>query len=592
MLKDAHIRNGQRGFLSRRPVLAWALVAFSLCLFAGRAGTADAAILSVPVLPVSAHEGKSATEPLLIARKKRAGPRKRIRKKAQRRRKIRNRNVRKPAHNRPSRDKPDRNRPGKDKPDRDKPDRDRPNHDKTDRDDPKNTNTVDRTPDRRPTNLVCIGGRVKAGQCGCRNKTIRRHIGPRVFGCARVGRPLVLPVISQSAPIRPSATAAAATDQSSAGSVQPDFAPDEVLVTVNRTTLDSVDDAVAQSFGLEIVGRWIIDHIDARLVRYRIPDGRAVPQVVAAMQGDPRVVAPQPNYYYRPQAGEAKHLSADLQYALTKVDIASAHKLAHGRGARIAIIDSAIDGSHPDLEGAVEAAFDAVVEKAAPPDDHGTAIAGIIRARGQLRGIAPEARLLSVSVYETTGAKGAIAATTSNLLRGVDWALARRARVINMSLAGPHDALLERSIDAAYRERAIIVAAAGNAGAKAPPAYPAAYGQVIAVTATDVADRLYASANHGGYIAVAAPGVDILAPSLNHAHQLQTGTSFAAAHVSGIVALMIERDPALSVEAVRQALMKAAGDLGAPGRDNRFGAGRADAFRSLGLVDQTKQAER
>ena len=149
--------------------------------------------------------------------------------------------------------------------------------------------------------------------------------------------------------------------------------------------------------------------------------------------------------------------------------------------------------------------------------------------------------------------------------------------------------LLRRAIIAAYGKRAIIVAAAGNGGARAPSAFPAAYDEVIAVTATDVADRVYASANRGDYVAVAAPGVDILAPALKRAHLLHTGTSFAAAHVSGIIALMVGRAPKLAAGSVLDVLGKTAGDLGQPGRDEVFGAGRVNAFKSLTLIRKSRR---
>ena len=143
---------------------------------------------------------------------------------------------------------------------------------------------------------------------------------------------------------------------------------------------------------------------------------------------------------------------------------------------------------------------------------------------------------------------------------------------------------METSVASAAGRGAIIVAAAGNGGAKAPFAYPAAYPEVIAVTATDIADHLYPNANRGRYIAIAAPGVDVLVPSGDHAHQLVSGTSYAAAHVTGIVALMIERNPSLTASAARLALSAAAVDLGPPGPDDQFGAGRVNAFASLQAI--------
>jgi subtilisin family serine protease len=127
----------------------------------------------------------------------------------------------------------------------------------------------------------------------------------------------------------------------------------------------------------------------------------------------------------------------------------------------------------------------------------------------------------------------------------------------------------------------VVVAAAGNGGADAPPAYPAAYDDVLAVTATDSADSLYAQANQGTYIDIAAPGVDVLSPSLDSAYSMTSGTSFAAAHVSGVVALMLSRNPGMKPADIRRALKAGAADLGKPGIDAEFGAGLVDALSAL-----------
>jgi subtilisin family serine protease len=129
-----------------------------------------------------------------------------------------------------------------------------------------------------------------------------------------------------------------------------------------------------------------------------------------------------------------------------------------------------------------------------------------------------------------------------------------------------------------------MVAAAGNAGAKSPPLYPAANRNVIAVSATDAQDRLFAASNRGGHIAVSAPGVDIFLPAPDEKYQITSGTSFSAAYISGLVALLLERNPALKPAEVRAILMKTARDLGVPGRDDLFGAGEADAYAAVSAV--------
>jgi subtilisin family serine protease len=171
--------------------------------------------------------------------------------------------------------------------------------------------------------------------------------------------------------------------------------------------------------------------------------------------------------------------------------------------------------------------------------------------------------------------------TTFNILKGLDWAAAQGARVVNMSFAGPADPRLKDALDQAYKKGMVLIAAAGNAGPKSPPMFPGADKSVIAVTATDPNDALFSGANRGDYVAVAAPGVDILAPAPDGAYQFTTGTSVASAEVSGIAALLIERNPALTPADVRRILMGTAKDLGPKGKDRDFGAGLVDAARAV-----------
>ncbi len=250
----------------------------------------------------------------------------------------------------------------------------------------------------------------------------------------------------------------------------------------------------------------------------------------------------------------------------------------------VAVIDSGIDANHPGLEGAVLEVLDVTDKGDAAPQDHGTAIAGIIRARGQVQGIAPDAELLSVRAFAQSDDAGSNAATTIGILRGIAWAVEKRARIINMSFSGARDPLMAQGVAAAHERQVIMIAAAGNYGPDGPAAYPAAYDEVIAVTATDIADRLYVRANRGNYIAIAAPGVDVLVLALDHAHLVRSGTSYAAAHVSGILALMLEHQDKLTADEALWALTAAAHDLGPDGWDDEFGAGRTDAAKTLRLV--------
>ena len=436
--------------------------------------------------------------------------------------------------------------------------------------------------ERNPPSIhvVCIAGRVHGGSCLCEGG--RRELGGSVFACGSAPRGPVTLAGAAGRPLPPTQPPAppTAAQQQQQTTSQPQFVPDEVVVRMARTMPEAVDLAIAQTHGLQLLERSTIELIGIRLVRYRVLNNRPLAAALTALQADPRTLAPQLNYYYQHLQGGADPGNG-LQYALVKLDVARAQAFARGGGTLIAVIDSGVDYTHPDLRGSVVEAFSGVT--AAASDPHGTEISGIIAAHGIVRGVAPEANLLDVRVFASDRGRPSTA-TTFNIVRGIDWALSKRARVLNMSFAGPSDALLEASIKAAAANGAITVAAAGNGGPRAAPAYPAAYPGVIAVTAIDVADRPYTLANRGNYISIAAPGVDVLAPSGNHAHQIVSGTSYAAAHVSGIVALMVERYPTIDAEAARLALTAAAVDLGPPGRDDQFGAGAVNAFAALRAV--------
>jgi subtilisin family serine protease len=302
----------------------------------------------------------------------------------------------------------------------------------------------------------------------------------------------------------------------------------------------------------------------------------------------------QPNYLYTPaQEGTAQPASAPpntpvtaadpAQYALAKLRLGEAHGVATGDKVVVAVIDSGVDVDHPELAGVIAGSFDALDSKEGP-QAHGTGVAGIIAAHARLLGAAPKVHILAVRAF------GSSQGSTFSILKGLDWAVAHNARVINMSFTGPPDPLLQRSLAAARRKGAILVAAAGNAGPKSPPLYPAADPGVIAVTATDADDKLFAMANRGAYVSIAAPGVDILMPSPGGNYWMSSGTSMAAAYVSGIAALILERRPQLTPDAVRKVLLSTARDLGPKGRDDQFGAGLTDAYQAV-MSLETKAAD-
>lgn len=352
----------------------------------------------------------------------------------------------------------------------------------------------------------------------------------------------------------------------------------QILVLVDQTRPPALGAQLAQAYGLQLLSSRPITLLGARAELFRVPTGRSETAALAALQRDARVRSAQFNMRYLHSSD--REAGAIPQYGPRKVQLPDAHRLALGRNVAIAVIDSQVDTAHPDLDGAQVRTFDAVGDADATPDFHGTAVAGIIGSRGVVEGVAPRASILAVRAFRTR--QGALPETSTEILLGaIEWAAANGAKVLNMSFVGPRDGALQEMLDAARRRGITLVAAAGNGGPKAPPAYPAAYAGVIAVTAVDAADRRYRHANRGRYIAVAAPGVDVLAPVNDGEHELLSGTSFATAYVSGIAALLLERNPNLGAAAVAQLVAATADDLGPAGRDEDFGAGRVNALAAL-----------
>jgi hypothetical protein len=351
--------------------------------------------------------------------------------------------------------------------------------------------------------------------------------------------------------------------------------PKEILVLVAADRASEIAARIAGQYNVTPEPRLLIPLLDGALVHLTIPDNRSLESLLEQLSTDPDVELAQPNYDYQ-ASGEPASAGTKPQYAGEKLRLDEAHRLARGQGIMIAVIDTAIDAAHPELTGAVAGVFDAVGEGPPAPEPHGTEIAGILVARSELTGVAPEAKLLSVRAFRGSGNNPATS-TSLQLLKGINWAFDAGAKVMNMSFTGPMDPLLERIVKKATDKGVIVIAAAGNNGPKGEPVYPAAYPEVIAVTATDESDQLYNKANRGDYISVAAPGVDILAPVLKGGYDVSSGTSMAAAHVSGVVALLLERDGKLDWNGAQAILSSSARKPDSSGAAEAFGAGIVDA---------------
>jgi subtilisin family serine protease len=346
--------------------------------------------------------------------------------------------------------------------------------------------------------------------------------------------------------------------------------PDEIVIELRNTVSPQQIQALQNRHRLTRLESQTSQLSGTSLYRWRIPDRRSVATVVRALEADNVVASAQPNYQF------ALH---PAQYELAKLRLPQAHALARGGGVKIAVIDSGVDEANAEIAGSVAESFNALATPMAP-HMHGTAIAGLIAAHGKLLGAAPNAKILAVRAFDPAGASAGAEGTTFAILKGLDWAAAEGARVINMSFAGPNDPAIHRALEAATRKGIVLIAAAGNAGAKSPPLFPAADVNVIAVTATDADDKLFEPSNRGNHIAIAAPGAQLLVATPD-GYEMSSGTSYSAAEVSGIVGLMLERRGDLTPSQVRGILLATAKDIGPKGRDALFGAGLADALAAL-----------
>jgi subtilisin family serine protease len=356
----------------------------------------------------------------------------------------------------------------------------------------------------------------------------------------------------------------------------------EIVAEIDGSLSDTQADELARRHRLVRLQSQNFPLLGATIGLFRITDRRTVETASRQFATDASVYSVQPNFRHFLQQQKAALTEGDpAQYALAELRLPQAHTLARGANVTVAVIDSGVDIKHPELANAIADSFDALGSKEGP-HVHGTGIAGAIVSHARLMGSAPAARILAIRAFAAAPNGGE--STSFVILKALDYAAAHGAQIVNMSFAGPNDGLIERGISAAVAKGMVMVAAAGNAGAKSPPLYPAANRNVIAVSATDAQDRLFAASNRGGHIAVSAPGVDIFLPAPDEKYQMASGTSFCAAYISGLAALLLERNPALKPDEVRTILMRTARDLGAPGRDALFGAGEADAYAAVSAV--------
>ncbi|MEV0267581.1 S8 family serine peptidase [Hamadaea sp. NPDC050747] len=271
------------------------------------------------------------------------------------------------------------------------------------------------------------------------------------------------------------------------------------------------------------------------------------------------------------------------QWYVSFLKLAAAHKVTTGAGVTVAIIDSGVDATHPDLRGRVVSGADFTEGGQVSTGDgtrdirgHGTQMAGLIVGNGRVQGVAPGATIVPINDHTTTDAP-----SSGALVEGIKWAVAHNVDVISISAGGPDSPLLKRAVDLAIQHDIVVVAAAGNVGQSTELRYPAAYPGVVAVCGVD------RQGNHSSVSATVPPPV-LCAPSDNISstypgsrYAVGSGTSQATALVAGSVALIRAKFPSISAADVVNRLADTATDKGELGRDNVYGYGIVNILDAL-----------
>ena len=290
------------------------------------------------------------------------------------------------------------------------------------------------------------------------------------------------------------------------------------------------------------------------------------------------------------------HIEADIEvyavaqevpWGVVRIGATTVHTDGNkGAGIKVAVIDSGIYYTHPDLSPNYAGGYDFVNGDGDPMDDngHGTHVAGTIAAADNgsgVVGVAPEADIYALKVLNARGS-----GNYSDIVVAVQWCVNNKIQVTNNSYGSSGDPgiTVKDAFDSSAAAGILHVAAAGNSGKLNGTGdnviYPARYDSVIAVAATDSSDNRASWSSTGPAVELAAPGVSIYSTVLNNGYGYMSGTSMACPHVAGTAALVIAAGTTTDAKGVRQRLQQTADDLGAPGRDTQYGFGLVNAYKA------------
>ncbi|HEX6995114.1 MAG TPA: S8 family serine peptidase [Gammaproteobacteria bacterium] len=318
--------------------------------------------------------------------------------------------------------------------------------------------------------------------------------------------------------------------------------------------VDRLLDQLAKEHGIRRKDGWPIRSLEVYCEVFVVPEDRDLDEVLERLSADPRVDLAQPMHQFRTLGSRYDDPYADLLPAARELGVEEAHTLATGKGVQVAVIDSGVDAKHPELEGRIGFSRDVVDPRLrrSAAEVHGTAVAGVIASAANNRqgifGIAPDVEIVALRACWAAPAAPAHALCSSfTLAQALEIAIDVGADVINLSLGGPADPLLERLVAEAVARGAVVVAAAppdASDEAEFPASVP---GVLVAHPPSEAAalDRPFG---------LPAPADEILTTTPGGGYAIFSGTSLAAAHLSGIVALLRERSPGIETPRVAELL--------------------------------------
>ncbi|MGE3537475.1 MAG: S8 family serine peptidase [Candidatus Tectimicrobiota bacterium] len=376
-------------------------------------------------------------------------------------------------------------------------------------------------------------------------------------GCFGGGLVLFLSLLVGCGPTQPSIPASAE---------QADALPKQLrsqhivvlLVSAPAAQWPSIVATLEQRYQIRQASAFPLASLGGQCVVFQALDESVLPSILERLRADPLVEVAQMNQVFQAldAAGEEPYVS--MQYGLRLLQVPLAHRVVTGKGVQIALIDTGIALEHPDLQGQIAGTANFVEggETSFQRDRHGTAVAGVMVARADnafgMRGIAPQARLLAIKACWHPAATSQALCSSWSLARALDFAILQGVQVINLSLSGPDDTLLRRLLSRAEQAGIVVVAALPER--QPGPAFPASVVTVLAVISSDHQGRVAGPVPRTPGAVLAAPGLDILTTTPPHTFDFVSGSSLATAHVSGLLALVLERFSALAPAALRQAV--------------------------------------